>query len=347
MFTLNVCNFGQSFGKMLRSLFACLVIAAAVSACSSGGVPFPQAEIPLDDYDKVVIKRYGKALFELDTSDFQAGLKSIRQDFSLFLDADLDDTANVNQLYRYVTDTQLITIYQRVQEVYPRLDAFTTQLSEAMARHAFFYPDAPGPVCYTYISDLYFENAVIKRQSDIVIAIDVYLGADFPYYRYLGLPLYKIRCMTPDHMAIDVMKAVYRDLPAAAAHQQKTLLDRMIAGGKMLAYLDAVLPGVHDSLKICYTSEKLEWAKNNERNVWAFLVENELLFSTDYQVQARLIQDGPFTTGFTNSSPARLGIFIGWQIIRTYLRNHPESSLQELLSEFDAQLILNGSGYRP
>ena len=331
---------------MNKTLVFYLFLSFAAISCSKARYPFPQADVELGKIEQIEIRRYGKVLFELDTTNFQPGLKSIQDDFSLFLDADLDDTANINQLYEYVTDSQLILIYQKVIDIYPDLNDFELQLSEAIGRHRHYYPEEPLPDCYTYISDLYFETPVVKRQSNIIIAIDVYLGSDFPLYRYLGLPLYKIQCMTPSNMIVDVMKTVYFD-EQIEGYSPKTLLERMIAGGKVLAYLDAVLPAVHDSLKICYSGDKLRWAEDNERNVWAFLVENELLFSTDYRVQTKMIQDGPFTTGFSNNSPARLGIFIGWQIVRAYLNNHPETSLRDLLLDTDAQKILNGSGYRP
>lgn len=343
---MNVSTFVLTFFIMKNLIITFCLSILLLSGCNFDKYPFPQADIEIENVEPIEVRRYGKALFELDTADFQAGLKSIQDEFALFLAADLDDTANLNQLYNYVTDTQLIRIYKAVMEVYPDLYGFEEQLSEAVARHQHYFPNEQVPVGYTYISDLYFESPVIKRGSDIVIAIDVYLGKDFPLYKFLGLPMYKIRCMTPENMMVDVMKAVYFE-DVATGQKQRTLLDRMVESGKMLAYLDAVLPWVHDSLKICYSEKKLEWAEENERNVWAFLVENELLFSTDYQVQTKMIQDGPFTTGFSNGSPSRLGVFIGWQIVRDYLNNNPGISLQEMLAEKDAQKILNGSGYRP
>ena len=114
-----------------------------------------------------------------------------------------------------------------------------------------------------------------------------------------------------------------------------------------MLYLDAVLPDTPDSLKICYTGKKLEWARQNEESVWAFLVGNKLLYTTDYKTQVKLIQDGPFTTGFSDQSPARLGIFIGWQIISSYVQQHPEVSLQQLIRMTDSQKILQESAYKP
>jgi len=180
----------------------------------------------------------------------------------------------------------------------------------------------------------------------MVVALDVYLGKDFFLYPYLGLPHYKIRCMAPEYLTVDIMKALYFE-EVWTNPKQKTLLDRMIDGGKLLYYLDAIFPETPDSLKICYTTEKLKWAEENEEQVWAFIVQNELLYSTDFKTQSNLIQDGPFTTGLSNESPARLGHFIGWKIVRAYMARHSDTSLQELVELDDAQLILQNSGYKP
>jgi hypothetical protein len=317
-----------------------------LASCSSEKYRFPQADIHIEETESITIHRYGKALFELDTANLPDGLKRIRNEFPLFLDADLEDTSNVNQLYNYVTDTQLRQIYTGVMEVFPDVIKVESSLTEAFARQKYFYPGNHSYNVYTYISDLYYESPVIISEKDMVIAIDVYLGKDYPLYMHLGLPLYKIRCMEPANLPIDVMKAIYFE-DVMTPSRPRTLLDRMIGGGKLLAYLDAVLPEADDTLKICYSGSKLRWAEENERNVWAFLVQNELLYATDYQIQTKMIQDGPFTTGFTDRSPSRLGIYLGWQIVRTYLHNNPDLSLQEVLAETDSQKILNGSGYRP
>jgi hypothetical protein len=72
-----------------------------------------------------------------------------------------------------------------------------------------------------------------------------------------------------------------------------------------------------------------------------------LLYNTDYQIQTKLIQDGPFTAGFSSESPARLGIFIGWKIVINYLQNNPKVSLFELIQMKDSQRILQESAYKP
>ena len=184
---------------------------------------FPQAEVAdLPEID-IKIHRYGKTLFEIDTINFQQELKSIREEYSIFLNADLNDTSNIQQLYTYVTDTQLISIFEKSVEVYPNTYQLENELSDAFARHHYFFPNNTIPKVYTYISDLYYELPIWIKNDILVIAIDLYLGDNFPLYFRLGLPQYKIRCMRPENLPVDVMKAMYFnevDLLSAVADYQ-------------------------------------------------------------------------------------------------------------------------------
>ena len=303
------------------------------------------SESALTEMD-VQIKRYGKALFSIDTSHFKEGLQRIQPLFPYFLDANLHDSTNIAQLYTFVSDSQTRRLYRETIKVYPDLDDLENSLEKAFSRYHYFFPDNTIPHVYTYVSDLYYEQPVWMKDSVLVVALDVYLGKDFFLYPHLGLPQYKIRCMTPEHLVVDILKEMY--FKEVWSHpEQKTLLDRMVAGGKLLYYLDAMLPDIPDSVKLCYPEKKLKWAEENEKQVWAFMVQNELLYTTDFKTQSNLIKDGPFTTGFSSASPSRLGIFIGWEIIRAYMAAHPETSLQQLMQLNDAQLILQQSGYKP
>ena len=152
--------------------------------------------------------------------------------------------------------------------------------------------------------------------------------------------------MRPENLAVDVMKYFYHSQINTSV-RQSTLLDRMVGAGKMLYFLDRIMPETADSLKICYTQKQLDWAIKNEKNIWAFMIQNELLYTTDYKSQTKLIQDGPFTTGFSRQSPARLGVWMGWQIVGDFMKNNPEVSLKELINITDSQKLLNDSGYKP
>ena len=111
--------------------------------------------------------------------------------------------------------------------------------------------------------------------------------------------------------------------------------------------MDALLPEAPDTLKWGYTKEKLEWCKKNEKEVWLYMVDQKLLFSSSRKEIIQFIDDGPFTSAFGNQSADRTGQWIGYQILNSYLNHHPQVTLPELMHNNNYQQILNESKYKP
>ncbi len=294
----------------------------------------------------IKIKRYGKALFEADTSRFKEELYQLQKEFPFFLAGNLEDTANYNQLYTYVTDTQIIRIYHQTMEQYPDIGILEKSLSEAFSYVKYYFPGYEVPHVYTYVSDIYYEQPVLKRDSVLAIALDDYLGAGYPDYAALDIPRYKTRCMTGVNIVPDVMKTVYA-MDFYSGLRTRTLLDRMIEHGKQLWFLDLTLPEIPDSLKICYTSKQWQWMVENKQEAWSSLIANKLLFTTDFKAIRELTEPGPFTKGFGNNSAPAIAAWFGWQIVRSYMDHHPETKPGQLFRMTDSQKMLEQSGYKP
>jgi hypothetical protein len=148
-------------------------------------------------------------------------------------------------------------------------------------------------------------------------------------------------------------KIVYDALYGWASQQfeykgnTENLVSAMIHQGKLLYFLDAMIPDGPDSLKIGYTGEQLKWCEVHQSEMWSFLIEKKMLFSGDRMQLVRFINPAPFTTPFGQKSPGRTGTWIGWQIIKSYLKKNPKVSLQALMEENDYHKILKDSGYSP
>jgi uncharacterized protein YjaZ len=121
----------------------------------------------------------------------------------------------------------------------------------------------------------------------------------------------------------------------------------MIQEGKIMYFVDATLPDMHDTLKIGFTKRQLDFCKKSEAMMWTYLAEHKQLYTTDRMSIKRYMDDGPFTASFTNDSPARTGVWLGWQIVRSYMKQHPETTVADLMNNQDFQAILNQSGYQP
>jgi hypothetical protein len=113
--------------------------------------------------------------------------------------------------------------------------------------------------------------------------------------------------------------------------------------------MDAVMPETSDTLKIGYTQNQLVWCDENEAGIWAYFLENDLLFESDYLKIQKYLAEAPFTPGIGEKSESapKLGIWTGWQIVKKYMDKNPEVSLQQLMLESDSQKILSLSKYKP
>jgi uncharacterized protein YjaZ len=59
------------------------------------------------------------------------------------------------------------------------------------------------------------------------------------------------------------------------------------------------------------------------------------------------LNDGPFTAEISQESPGRLGLWVGWRIVDSYMTHNKDVTLIELMGESDAQKILEQSYYKP
>jgi uncharacterized protein YjaZ len=77
------------------------------------------------------------------------------------------------------------------------------------------------------------------------------------------------------------------------------------------------------------------------------LVERKLLFSQRTLDIKTFTGDAPFTTPFHRNSAPRSGTFIGYKIVRAYMKNHPDVTLEQLMKMTDYIEIYNESYYEP
>ena len=122
----------------------------------------------------------------------------------------------------------------------------------------------------------------------------------------------------------------------------------MIYFGKILYFKDVMIPFKTDEEKIGYTEDELSWARQNEKSMWEFFIEREMLYDTNAQLTGRFINAAPFTKfnlQFDSESPGRLGQYVGWQIVRSFMKNN-DIKLNKML-QMDALEIFSKSRYKP
>lgn len=62
------------------------------------------------------------------------------------------------------------------------------------------------------------------------------------------------------------------------------------------------------------------------------MITRKLLYSTNRLDANRLVNPSPATSILHHESPGRLGRFIGYKIVKSYVETHPDINLKWLLS---------------
>lgn len=326
----------------------CIFIAllTAISSCRFGKKSRLDVDVSACEPRNLVLHRYDKALFSLDTADFGESLKSLRNEFLPFLDTDLDNPDIVRFFRNFVTDTFVEHIYGKVAERFDDDLRLNDEIKSVYRHFNYYFPQEKIPDTYLYVSGLDLGSAPVMLMSEnVLISLDFYLGANDVVYDRIGLPRYVSMRFTPPYIRRDVAEALVNKV---FTHNQayKDLLTEVVNSGKKMYLIKAMCPDMPDSIVLRYKSSQMDWISHNERDVWAAVVGNEMLYSNNGDIRRRFFADGPFTQAFSDEAPARLGEFFGLQIVRSYMENN-DVTLPELLSDEDNYAIFQKSKYKP
>ncbi len=323
------------------------IIALTMLSCKNNGYK-DKLRVHYENLEpqEIHIKNYAKTLFSIDTANFGEELKKIQEEYNAFLQGDLNNPEAVNYLKAFATDTFCIRVNEMTNKKFSDIEKINGEIKAVCQHLNYYYPDINVPnLIYLYISGIDYQMPSVMIQSDaILISMDFYLD-DYGIYDYVGLPrYYSLRC-NPSYITRDLAQTIYSSY-IERNEAQKDALTEMIKAGKRLYFVEALNPTLPDSIIMGYSSKQMQWAENYEADVWAALVGNNMLYSNTKDNFRALFGDGPFTQAFSNDAPARLGEYLGLQIIRSYMTNN-DVSLQEMIRNNDIQQIFQASQYKP
>jgi hypothetical protein len=326
--------------------YVCLIVLGVSFLYSCNRKPHYQVSISRVHIDPVSIDRYEEVLFNINPFALREEIEPHIEKFRFFLGDETDDPEHLKPLYDYITDPLIKELYLDTRDIWPDLDALEESLTLAFRYYRAHYHDMPIPRLYSYISGLDHQQPIKYASNHLVIGLDMYLGSDYPKYHRIGVPAYQLLRMDPACVLPDVIRKIGEKHLQESATIPETMLEVMIYEGKLLYFMDCMLPGLNDSLKIGYTGNQTTWMQQNRGMVWSYFLENDMLYSTDRQIINKFSGDAPFTSAFSRNSAPKTAVWVGWQIVREYMRRHPDMSLSQLFREQDARKILHESRYR-
>ena len=339
----------SSFFILTKKYFVVVVIAILLVSCNKGADTPDVSHISVD----VKVKPFYQDLFALNVDELSAQFPPLEEKYGSFIDAysqkiirigDPKDPKYFEYLKSFLEYDANRDVLEKCNAVFKDTEQLDDDLSQAFRYLKYYFPEQNIPDVYLHISG--FNQSVVVDSAWLSISVEKYLGADCEFYEWLSIPVYLRNKMTPGKIVPDVMKAiVLTSFPGKK--QNEDVISHMIQEGKLLYFIKSMIPNLPDSLLFDYNEKQLEWCQNSEAGLWAGMVERKHLYNSERMVIQKYVGDGPFSYYFGQESPGRAGVFLGYHIVESYMKEHPELTLFQLMHETDAHKILRLSRYRP
>ncbi len=298
------------------------------------------------------IQRFENDLMNIQLDSINSEINRLHAKYDEFLDlfsleiiqiGPVGNPSYPDFLRSFVTDYMINDVYRQVKEKYADISGIRNKLEDGLKRFSYYFEGFPLPKVVTYVSG--FNHSMAMTDSVSGIGLDKYLGTENEYYNKLGYASYIKRNMVPEKIPTDFMKAF------AMTHfkyddSSDNLIRQMIYHGKIMYFVDKMFPNESDTLIFGYTSDQLAFCRSHEEQMWVFLIENKLLFTTDQFTIIKFIGEAPFTKDFSRDSPGQAAIWLGYRIVDAYMKEQ-DVSLAGLMAEENYQLILEESHYSP
>jgi gliding motility-associated lipoprotein GldB len=246
--------------------------------------------------------------------------------------------------YAKLNDPIFKELNVEVSKQFPDNSKFENGIETLVSRIKHYFPEEKKPRVITLVNEVLIDKKAFYTNDLILISLDTYLGKDHKFYE--SFAEYQKANLEPQQILPDlVTNFAFRKIVPS---QDKTLISEMIYYGKLHYLKDLLIPETPNYQKIGYSEMQEKFCIENELQMWSYLVEEKLLYDNTIKNYQRFIEDAPFTKFYLEidrESPGKVGQWLGWQIVKSYMENN-EVTLDQLLKT-EPTVIFNKSKYKP
>ena len=318
---------------MKRYIFIIIIGLLFFSCDKKSKIESAVEEIPIS----MKVHRFEQAFFDANPND----LSKVKAEYPDFFPPGTPDNVWSDKIQH----PQWRELYQEVEKKYKNFNAKQVEIEDLFKHIKYYFPTIKTPQIYTAIGDMDYLSKSIYANDKLIIALELYLGKDHKFYS--DFPEYLRQNFEEKQMLPDIVSSLAFGI--VPVPKNKELLSLMITSGKELYLKDILLPDYTDAERIGYSPEQIKFCSENENYMWEYFISNKLLFSTDSRLPNRFINLAPFSKFYLeidNDTPGRVGQWVGWQIVSSFMENNPKVTVQELL-KMDPKEIFEKSKYKP
>jgi hypothetical protein len=302
--------------------------------------------------EEVKIHRFDLDFISLDTINTEAGLKSLAEKYPAFypffisniLGLNVEDSVgNAEKIAGFLKNSTQRKVFGDIKSALNELSIQERNLQQAFSALHYYFPEKTFPDMYAMTTGF---NLQFATDDDVIaIGTDFYLGSDYPVYKDVTYD-YLIKNFRLEQFESDVLGQLLYNW-FTVDKTSMTLLDNMLYEGKLMYLKEIAFPDFLEELLMGYTEEENDWFIKHEKQILSLIFEKKYLYSTDYKLINEMIQPAPFCSPVSQDAPGRLGVRLGWEIVRSFMDNNKDVTLPELMNNRKYQQIFEKSYYRP
>lgn len=293
----------------------------------------------------ITVVRYDKLLMDYVKANSFSTLQKMNTDYSQptkFLIEDVIELGKVDdpdinvKLRTYFSDTTLMKLNRDALSKYEDMEDIERELSKGFRNLKKKVPSVTIPMVYSQLSAL--NQSVVVGDSILGFSIDKYMGADYPLYKNVYFD-YQRRYMVRSRIVPDCFLFFLVSEYPFGKESNATLMEQIIYHGKINWVIAKILKMPLDE-EIGYSKFETQWANENRERVWKFMVKTKQLESTDEDLFEEYMRPSSFNKYFGESSPTRLGVWLGTHLVDEYMKKHPTVTVKNLLQDNRYKQIL-------
>ncbi len=342
------------FSNKIYNFWAFLSLILIISSCKSGDGSPDVSHIDV----KIQVNRIDQNSFNISNKeDFDRLISRYSSFFNIYLDNVLNlipdtDSSFYDSFTGVMSDSLMQDIHKKTSTRYEDMADIESDLKRMYQYLFYYFPDRVEiPNIYTFIADFAYQIFIFddNGQDGIGIGLDMFLTPEVNYKMInpdnTNFSDYITRSWNQDHIIGKVAQMHVNDLAGDSPGQR--MIDQMVHNGKVLYITKNILPFVHDTIIHEFTLDQWVWCQNNQFEMWQFFLENKLFYETNLKKISKYIFPAPTSLDMPPTSPGRTANFIGFKIVESYMKQHPETTLQDLIAITDSQLLMEKSKYKP
>lgn len=286
---------------------------------------------------ELTIERFDK-MFHLTSAD---DIPELKKTYPFLFPGKFNDSVWIKRQ----KDSLQLLLLENVEQKFASTASLEDDLEYLFKHLKYYFPKTPTPRVIGVINNVDYQSKTIYADTLLLISLDTYLGMNHNLYE--GVPQYIRQEMDDKFLTSHVVsKFAAKRIPPI---KDRSLLSQMIYFGKQVYLKELVLPLSSDAQKMRYTDDQIQWVVDNEVYMWQYFVQKQLLYKTNPSLTQRFIEAAPFSKFYLeidNESPGRVGVWVGWQIIKSYMNRYPDTDINAMLN-LPAQTLFLKSNYKP